>query len=71
METSLLIFGVPFLFGAMSAKWALELGFSQVSQLLHFIAGLFIGPLVLLILYLRLIRQRKQDGLPGGQMFGD
>jgi hypothetical protein len=39
----------------LSAKWAMELGFSQFRQLLWGIAGLFLGPLVLLILYVRLL----------------
>jgi hypothetical protein len=43
----------------ISAKWAADLGFSQLRQLLWGIAGLFAGPLVLLILYLRLLRKAK------------
>ena len=58
METEFTTLGLMFLFGIISARWALELGFSQISQMLHFLAGLFIGPLVLLILYVRLINQR-------------
>lgn len=37
------------------AKWAMDLGFSQGRQLLWGIAGLIAAPLVLLILYVRLI----------------
>ncbi len=50
------------------AKWALDLGFSQLSQILHGIAGLFFGPLVLLILYTRLIYQARDRREPGGRM---
>ena len=39
------------------AKWAMDLGFSQTRQLLWGIAGLFLAPLILLILYARLIRK--------------
>jgi hypothetical protein len=42
----------------LCAKWAMELGFSQFRQLLWGFAGLVAAPLVLLILYVRLIRQR-------------
>jgi hypothetical protein len=38
------------------AKWAMELGFSQPRQLLWGIAGFVAAPLILLILYVRLIR---------------
>lgn len=50
------------------AKWALDLGNSQLSQVLHGIAGLFLGPLVLLILYTRLIYQARDRHAPGGRM---
>ncbi len=40
----------------LSAKWAMDLGFSQFGQVLWGIAGFFAGPLVLLILYVRLLR---------------
>ncbi len=70
MDNNLMAGGLMFLFGAVSAKWALELGFSQLSQIVHFIVALFLGPLVLLILYVRLIYQKKQQGLPGTQFTG-
>ena len=41
-------------------KWALELGFGQVRQLLWALAGLALPPVVLLVLYVRLIRQQPQ-----------
>lgn len=59
-----------FLFGIVSAKWAMELGYSQLLQLTLFCVALFLGPLVLLVLYLRLIRQRQAYGKAGAQMFG-
>jgi hypothetical protein len=52
----------------VSAKWAMELGFGQTRQLLWGIAGLLVPPLVLLILYVRLIRKHKAEGRPGGQL---
>jgi hypothetical protein len=42
------------------ARWAMDLGFSQVRQLLWGIAGFVAPPLILRILYVRLIRK----GLP-------
>jgi hypothetical protein len=39
------------------AKWAMDLGFSQFRQLLWAIAGFIGAPLILLILYVRLIRR--------------
>lgn len=46
---------LAFLFSITSAKWAMDLGLGQFSQLLHGAAGFFLGPLVLLILYIRLV----------------
>lgn len=51
----------------ISGKWAMELGFRQWQQLLLMILGFFFAPLVLLVLYVRLIRQCKQEGKPGGR----
>ncbi len=39
----------------IAMKWAMDLGFSQFRQLLWGILALFFAPLVLLILYVRLI----------------
>jgi hypothetical protein len=39
------------------ARWAMDLGFSQSRQLLWGVAGIVAAPLVLLILYVRLIRK--------------
>jgi hypothetical protein len=58
MET----FGYLHLLGAIvAAKWAMDLGFSQFRQLLWGIAGLLLAPLVLLILYIRLISQAPES----------
>lgn len=43
----------------VSAKWAMELKFSQAGQLLWGGAALFGGPLVLLLLYVRQLYQRN------------
>ena len=45
----------------IAAKWAMELGFGQVRQLLWAIAAFVLPPLVLLALYVRLLRQRARD----------
>ena len=50
------------------AKWALDLGFSQVRQILFLIGGLIFGPLVLLILYVYLVRKATSEGQPGGKI---
>lgn len=39
------------------AKWAMNLGFSQFGQLLWGVAGFIAAPIVLLILYVRMIRK--------------
>ncbi|MBM4024065.1 MAG: hypothetical protein FJ280_01480 [Planctomycetes bacterium] len=52
----------------VSAKWALELGFSQTRQVLFLIGGLLFGPLTLLVLYVYLIEKAKQRGQPGARM---
>jgi len=49
-------------------KWAMELGFRQSRQLLWMIAGLVIPPLALLALYVRQIRQLRQEGKAGGRL---
>jgi len=49
----------------ISGKWAMELGLSQFRQLLWAIAGLFFPPIVLLVLYLRMLYIRKRAGQPG------
>jgi hypothetical protein len=59
MTENVLIAWVAFGNAIISAKWSADLGFSQMRQLLWGIAGLFVGPLVLLILYLRLLCEAK------------
>jgi hypothetical protein len=44
---------IHFLAAIIAAKWAMELGFSQVQQLLWGFVGLIVGPLILLVLYVR------------------
>ena len=50
------------------AKWALDLGFSQLRQILFLIGGLLFGPLTLLVLYIYLVNKAKREGKPGGKM---
>ena len=53
------VFGYTnFIAAIVCAKWAMELGFSQPRQLLWGIAGFAFAPLILLILYNRLIRRK-------------
>ena len=51
------------------AKWALELGFSQIRQILFLIGGLLFGPIMLLILYVFMVNKAKKEGNPGGKTF--
>lgn len=53
--------------GIVSAKWAMELGFSQLWQVLWGFGGLLLGPLALLTLYIRLVRNRQALKEFGGQ----
>lgn len=48
---------VAFLSAIISAKWANELGFSQLRQFLWFLIGFVLGPLGPLILYIWLVRK--------------
>jgi len=54
--------------GIVSAKWALDLGFSQIRQIICLVGGLLFGPLMLLILYVFLVNQAKAAGQPGGRV---
>jgi hypothetical protein len=65
-ETVLII--TMFTCGVISAKWAMELGFCQFRQVLFLIAGFFLGPLVLLVLYICQVNQAHKLGEPGGRM---
>lgn len=49
----------------IAAKWAAELGFSQLSQLLWATLGFFLPPVALLALYVRHLHDRRARGLPG------
>ncbi len=50
------------------AKWALDLGASQVRQMLFLFAGLLFGPLPLLVLYVYSIENAKKRGWVGGRL---
>jgi hypothetical protein len=58
---------LAFTCGILSAKWAMELGCSQLRQALWGVAGLLLGPLALLLLYIRLLGTRQATREPGGQ----
>lgn len=53
--------------GIISAKWALDLGSNQLKQNLAFLGGLILGPLMLVILYARLVRKAKKESATGGK----
>jgi hypothetical protein len=48
------------------AKWALDLGYSQTKQNLFLIGGFILGPLMLALLYVRLVNKAKKDMATGG-----
>jgi hypothetical protein len=52
----------------ISAKWALDLGYSQIRQILFLIGGLILGPVMLLILYIFLVNKAKKEGATGGKI---
>jgi hypothetical protein len=51
----------------LAAKWASDLGFSQSRQVLWGLIGLVLGPITLLLLYVRFVRKYQAEGLPAGQ----
>lgn len=60
--------GIGLITAIICGKWAMELGFRQSRQLLWMIAGFVIPPVVLLVLYVRQIRQFRQEGKAGGRL---
>jgi hypothetical protein len=50
------------------AKWALDLGYSPLSQILCLIGGILLGPLMLLALYVRLTRRAQREGPAGAKL---
>ena len=69
MEQILMPGALAFLFGIISAKWSLDLGYSQMKQLIFFISGLFLGPLILFLLYIRMIYKFEKEGTAGTHFF--
>jgi hypothetical protein len=62
MTVQFVALGLGLAFALISARWSMELGFSQFGQLLWGVAGFFAGPLVLLVLYVRLLRAGPDRG---------
>jgi hypothetical protein len=54
---------VAFLCAVISARWALELNYSQTRQLVCFLGGLLLGPLMPLIMYLRLVQNARRPAI--------
>lgn len=50
--------------GLICAKWAMDLGINQTRQIIFLIGGLIFGPLMLLILYVRLLYKAKKEDAP-------
>jgi hypothetical protein len=51
---------VDLIAAVIAAKWAMDLGFSRVRQLIWAVAAFVLAPVVLLILYVRLISNAPQ-----------
>jgi len=50
------------------AKWALDLGYSQSKQIIWGLGGIFFGPIIMLLLYIRLIYKAKSEGSSSGDI---
>ena len=50
------------------AKWALDLGYSQSRQIIWGLGGMFFGPLIMLLLYIRLIYKSKSERKSSGDI---
>ncbi len=51
------------------AKWAWDLGFNQIRQILFLVGGLLFGPIMLLILYVFLVNKARKEAATGGKIF--
>jgi len=58
------IAGINIVCAIISAKWAMELGYSQGRQLLFLIGGLILGPIMLLLLYIYLLNKKLKEKKP-------
>jgi len=71
MDTNLPLYaGGSLLSAVVSAKWAMDLGYSQLSQFFWGVGGLILGPLMPFFLYIRLIYKCRAEGRLGGQAIG-
>lgn len=64
------IAGINIVCAVISAKWAMELGYSQVRQLLFLVGGLIMGPIMLLILYSYLLNKKLKEKKAGTLVTG-
>lgn len=55
------IAGVNIVCAIICAKWAMELEYSQLRQLLFLIGGLILGPIMLLILYSCFLNKKLKE----------
>jgi hypothetical protein len=63
------IVAINFTCAIISAKWALDLGCTQFRQILFLLGGLLLGPWILILLYVDLVRKAKAGGARGGKTF--
>jgi phage shock protein PspC (stress-responsive transcriptional regulator) len=62
MSVEFAVLGIALVCALICARWSMELGDSQLVQLLWGLAGFFCGPLVLLLLYIHLLRAQPDGG---------
>lgn len=56
--------GTALLCAVVSARWALELNYGQARQLVCFLGGLVLGPIMPLIMYFRLTKNASKVSRP-------
>lgn len=69
MNTQIAAYYGILLCAVISAKWAMDLGFSQSRQVIYGIAGMLFGPLTLLILYVYMLYAAEKRGKPSARWF--
>lgn len=57
-----------FLCAIISAKWYMELGHSQLRQLIAGLGGLVFGPLMPLLIYVHLLYKAKKEKQPSAKI---
>ena len=59
---------INFACSVICAKWALDLGHSQIRQVIWWAGGMIFGPFTMLFLYIKLITKAKSDNKSSGDL---